>query len=237
MNQESDTYFVTLGTIEYCKISSFEDILFKNETSSQYYDSNLELDKWYIKKYVAKIDSYNGESVTTSYVSSTGGLDNGATVYYGLITPTDVLLGDTLQTQLDIIYEYCKSFEGQTNVLQYNDGLPFILSINALKKGSDTITVNNTGNIYSKPSLLIEGTGTISVYLNDIQIFNIDLSQSSKIMIDTANLEAYDPDTNLLMNRKVTGDYNNFVLQAGNNNIRFSGNLTSAILTNYTRWL
>lgn len=43
---------------------------------------------WYLQKATGKIASYNGESVTTTYISSTGGLDTGATVYYQLDNPT-----------------------------------------------------------------------------------------------------------------------------------------------------
>lgn len=38
---------------------------------------------------VGKIDSYNGETITTSWISTTGGLDIGATVYYGLEDPEE----------------------------------------------------------------------------------------------------------------------------------------------------
>lgn len=37
---------------------------------------------------IAEIESYNGETITTDYISSTGGLDTGATVDY-VITPTE----------------------------------------------------------------------------------------------------------------------------------------------------
>lgn len=36
----------------------------------------------YINKVFDKIDSYNGETITTDYWSTTGGLDTGATIYY-----------------------------------------------------------------------------------------------------------------------------------------------------------
>ena len=38
--------------------------------------------KCYLEKVFAKIDSYNGETITTDYWSTTGGLDTGATIYY-----------------------------------------------------------------------------------------------------------------------------------------------------------
>lgn len=103
---------------------------------------------------------------------------------------------------------------------------------------SGETTVTNEGNIYSKPVLNISGSGEIEVTLNGEQIFNIDLgSEETDITIDTNQMEAYNPDTTELMNRQVTGDYSLFKLQAGNNTISLSGSVTSANISNYTRWL
>lgn len=103
---------------------------------------------------------------------------------------------------------------------------------------SGETTVTNEGNIYSKPVLNISGSGEIEVTLNGEQIFNIDLgSEETDITIDTNQMEAYNPDTTELMNRQVTGDYSLFKLQAGNNTISLSGTVTSANISNYTRWL
>ena len=107
----------------------------------------------------------------------------------------------------------------------------------ALQKGSDTGIVDNEGNIYSKPTIDIEGSGTVEIYLENNQMFSIDLSNSSECIINTTTLEAYDPSTNALMNRQVTGDYSNFQLPTGESSIKVSGDVTKATITNYTRWL
>lgn len=104
-----------------------------------------------------------------------------------------------------------------------------------LSSGDNTIT--NDGNIYAKPILTIEGSGTISISLGGNQMFSIDMSNNSKIVIDTANMEAYDPTTGNLLNRIVTGNYENFKIESGNNTLSISGTITSASITNYTRWL
>lgn len=44
---KQQTYSVNLGDIEFCKIGDYKDILFKNTMDSEYYDSSLELNKWY----------------------------------------------------------------------------------------------------------------------------------------------------------------------------------------------
>lgn len=98
-------------------------------------------------------------------------------------------------------------------------------------------TIINEGNIYAKPILTIEGSGDISISLDGNQIFSIDMSNNSKIVIDTENMEAYDPTTGNLLNRKVTGNYENFKIESGNNTLSISGTITSASITNYTRWL
>lgn len=98
-------------------------------------------------------------------------------------------------------------------------------------------TVQNKGNIYSKPIITIEGSGEVSVSLNGSQSFSIDLSETDKIEIDIEKLEAYDPDTGTLLNRLVTGDYDDFKLLAGNNTINLSGTISSASIKNISRWL
>lgn len=103
---------------------------------------------------------------------------------------------------------------------------------------SGETTVTNEGNIYARPTLNITGSGNIEVTLNGLQIFSIDLGESeTDITIDTTNMEAYDPDTTELMNRQVTGDYSLFKILSGNNTIEITGSVTSATISNYTRWL
>lgn len=116
---------------------------------------------------------------------------------------------------------------------------PFKYKVNespiTLTSGDNTIT--NNGNIYSKPIITIVGSGTITISLGGNQIFSIDMSNNSKIVIDTANLEAYDPDTGDLLNRIVTGDYELFKIESGSNTLNISGTITTASITKYQRWL
>ena len=59
-----------------------------------------------VVRYVEKIDSYNGETITTSWISSTGELSTGATVYYVLNTPIEET----------VILPQLKSFEDYTKI-------------------------------------------------------------------------------------------------------------------------
>lgn len=98
-------------------------------------------------------------------------------------------------------------------------------------------TINNLGNTYAKPTITIVGSDTVTISLDGNQIFSIDMSTHGKIVLDTANLEAYDPDNGQLLNRIVTGDYDSFKINSGANTLSLSGNITTATIINYQRWL
>lgn len=103
---------------------------------------------------------------------------------------------------------------------------------------SGETTITNDGNIYARPILNISGSGNVEVILNGQQIFAIDLGEDeTDITIDTTKMEAYNPDTTALMNRQVTGDYNLFKIETGDNTVEITGTVTSATISNYTRWL
>lgn len=101
-----------------------------------------------------------------------------------------------------------------------------------------SVQIRNNGNTYSKPLITITGTGTINLSLNNEQLFVINLGNTSTtIAIDTNLMEAYDPSTNLLMNRQVTGNYGNFKLNQGLNTVSWSGTITTITFNNYSRWI
>lgn len=104
-----------------------------------------------------------------------------------------------------------------------------------ITEGTTSIQIRNSGNIYSKPVLTITGTGDIGIYLNGTQIFAISLGDLNQIIIDTNNMNAYLGST--LLNRIVTGDYNNFKLNSGLNTITWSGNISQIQIDNYSRWI
>lgn len=65
-----------------------------------------------IIKRTAKIDSYSGESILTTYISSTGELTTGATVIYQLAEPQEVSLTTAEMSALRSL----QTFEGVTNI-------------------------------------------------------------------------------------------------------------------------
>lgn len=97
------------------------------------------------------------------------------------------------------------------------------------------VQINNSGNIFSKPILTISGSDTCDIYLNGVQVFSIAFGTNESITIDTEAMEAYSG--NILKNRIVTGNYNNFYLPVGVNRIAFSGEVANFSIKNYSRWI
>lgn len=117
---------------------------------------------------------------------------------------------------------------------------PFKYSLNDNSKtysidDETSISIINAGNIYSKPVLTITGSGTLNIYLNGVQIFNIALDDIGSIVIDTENMEAYNE--SVLLNRVVIGNYDSFKLNSGPNTISWTGTITQINIKNYSRWI
>lgn len=117
---------LNLGNLFYNKIESYEDDFVKQNGL------------WYIKKGVEKIESYNGESITTPYISSTGELSTGATIYYGVSNPTLSPLPLEISSSIDNIKNNLFSYLETTKINQVNNDLPFELEVIAVKKGDIT---------------------------------------------------------------------------------------------------
>ena len=149
-------------------------------------------------------------------------------------TETDKYYNFEILEQID--YEKLLKFKTATITMHCQ---PFKYEVNetpiALVSGDNI--VRNKGNIYSKPIVYIEGTGTITISLEGNQIFNIVMGDNTEIEIDIEKLEAYNPNDGTLLNRIVTGDYDDFRLESGNNTIALGGTITSANIRMYSRWL
>ena len=161
---------------------------------------------------------------------------NNVILYYVLATSTDTQITDeNLIEQLEALAN-ANSYDGVTHVKSESENKPIILNMSVLSGISCEVT--NEGNIYSKPTLTIYGSGTINLSLNNEQMFVIDLGEEDNyVTIDTNAMEAYKDTIDNLMNRSVDGDYNNFKLNIGTNTISWSGNLTKIVIDNYSRWI
>lgn len=110
---------------------------------------------------------------------------------------------------------------------------------------SEPITVVNNGNIYSRPTLTIAGYGTINLILNGSQLLTINLEddededepEPQTIIINAEAMNAYSVD-NTLLNRLVSGNYDNIKFNIGNNTISFVGGSVSQLkVDKYSRWI
>lgn len=104
--------------------------------------------------------------------------------------------------------------------------------------GSNEIAIRNNGNIYSRPTITLTGSGDINLYINGAQLLAINLTATSQtIIIDSEAMNAYNEDKSLFLNRLVSGDYDNIRLKVGNNTISFTGNVSRVVIDNYSRWI
>lgn len=94
----ADTYQLDLGTNYLAKVNGVYD--------SIYLDDNM----WYLERKIGYIQSYDGETITTDYVSTSGSLTVGDEVYYVLETPETITIEDpillaTLHQIMSIVFE------------------------------------------------------------------------------------------------------------------------------------
>lgn len=101
---------------------------------------------------------------------------------------------------------------------------------------SSSETVVNGGNIYARPTIEVTGEGTVGIYLDANEMLTLDMGVSeTTFLIDLEEMNAYEGTT--LANRKVTGDYSQFILPVGSSTLSVSGTVTSVTVTRYSRWI
>ena len=83
---DGTNYTLDLGDIELAKVNNQKDYIYNDG------------DVWKLHKVIGKIDSYAGETITTDYISTSGSLTIGDTVYYVLDTPETTTIADATIT-------------------------------------------------------------------------------------------------------------------------------------------
>ena len=101
---------------------------------------------------------------------------------------------------------------------------------------SGELSIRNNGNYISRPTIKLTGAGTVNLSINGAEVMVVDMSENPIIILNSAEMNAYAPNLTLL-NRKITGDFDNLVLRMGRNTISYTGTLTEIAVTNYSRWL
>ena len=164
----ADNYSVDLGNIELCQIEDYQDYIYK------------ENNKWYYTNYFNKIDSYNGEIIETSYISTTGGLDTGATIYY--YNPNAVaveITNNTLKSQLNALYnaQLYETFtiDSTTNNLEPNINVKYNIVI-----AKPSVT---------NPSNIVNVTGLITITNKNMEDEEDENYQEREYEINLGNIE------------------------------------------------
>lgn len=102
VNAENMT--INLGTEYLAKVNTAYDKIYRTD------------EQWYIHREIGYINSYDGETITTDYISTSGTLTTGDEVYYVLDTPEDILIEDsTLINNLNMLYN--QQFESGTTTI------------------------------------------------------------------------------------------------------------------------
>jgi hypothetical protein len=213
-NETNDTYVeIENLMIRYASISDSEYVPYRSPIklyNGDYITGTP--DNWSIVRNKGVIDSYNGETITTDYISTTGGLDTGATIVYELNTPTTEAITDTyLISQLNTLKEDDTLLNGYNNIEVYGD-LPLYLKLNynhfeeiteniplgvfnfedkpTTDKDKTTITLRDNSTLldfpYNAQPLIEENDGTVT----KLQIFQ-DIC--TKFNIET-DIEHFDND-------------------------------------------
>lgn len=201
VEHQEQNYPISLGNLEYCKIGDYADQIFKNTIDSEFYDSTLLENEWYLKKNIEKrifdgsetnwLKDGNSYKINQSDMLSANvgyGLCNyfknsridysytaghvrfgwsntniyfyvdtetiadvnawkdwlsthNTKVYYPLATPQYIHISETdypiLRSQLENLYNNAKSYDGQTNITQTNDDLPFNITYELISDDSE----------------------------------------------------------------------------------------------------
>lgn len=177
-----------------------------------------------------KIESYNGESITTEYISTTGELTIGATIFY----KTEQYKLPCTEEQIAVLEELnnLDLFEGVNNVITAEDIA--LLKLKYMKITDEKIS--NEGNVESRPIFRLEKTSTESVELtiNNCR-FKYNFNDEEYVEIDCEKKEVKYEGLN--RNRQIEIGYEFPILNTGDNDIKMhSGDCVIKILRK-DRWL
>ena len=118
--------------------------------------------------------------------------------------------------------------------VQAGTSLDFTLSATMSSNDFSSITLTNRGNIISRPTVTVYGSGNVELAINAVTVLSLSIDDGY-ITIDAEEMNAYHGDA--LMNRRVTGDYADLALKAGENTISWSGDVTGIKVEDFSRWL
>ena len=118
--------------------------------------------------------------------------------------------------------------------IQTGTSVDFTLSATLSSNNFNSITLTNRGNIVSRPTVTVYGSGKVELAINAVTVLSFSID-NGYITIDSEEMNAYHGDT--LMNRRVTGDYADLALKVGENSISWRGDVTGIKVEDFSRWL
>lgn len=118
--------------------------------------------------------------------------------------------------------------------IQAGTSVDFALSVTMSSAEFDSITLTNRGNVISRPTVTVYGSGNIELATNAVTVLSFSID-NGYITIDADEMNAYHGGT--LMNRHVTGDYADLTLKVGENVISWRGDVTGIRIEDFSRWL
>lgn len=116
-----------------------------------------------------------------------------------------------------------------------NTAIDLTLSVSLLGESAESVNLVNLGNVNSRPTVAVVGSGTVVLEVNGNDVLTLNLGESEQITIDAAAMNAYSGD--VLMNRAVIGDYAALSLNPGTNVLSWSGSVESIEVTKISRWI
>lgn len=140
--------------------------------------NNYEVHNW------TKIDSYNGETINTEWISSTGSLSTGATVYYKLVEPTLLVYTEAQKIILNQL-EDIELYNGDNHIYTSNTVKPILkfLYYDVSEIDDDVYVLDKNENLIAVFDKDDEDT-MINPQVHDIQnseaTFTFSLSLKSK---------------------------------------------------------
>lgn len=97
-----------------------------------------------------------------------------------------------------------------------------------------SITLRNRGNVVSRPTVTVYGSGTVGLAINAVTVLSFAID-SGYVEIDAEEMNAYHD--GMLVNRRVTGDYADLALKVGENVMSWKGNVTEIKVEDFSRWV
>lgn len=219
-NTKSQTYPINLGDIEVCKIGDYQDVLFKNTMDCDYYNSSLELNKWYIRKRIGKRIFNGDESWATD---TSGGFNRFSTGVPDIIV--------TSGRNANSISNYFRSSTDNAYGIIWNTGQAIYLypesGITTVSQFKTWLSAHNTTVYYplATPTYILLND-TLQTQLNNMQYALAYDTQTNISQTNTDLPFIINAETFVKIGGGGTSDYTNLTNKPKINNVELKGNKT-----------